>query len=125
MTTEQDPHKHPLYMPHMGDMTGFRFLEVGERLQADDEHNWREKGNYSMLNWMRVSGSSNDFAVEGEAVVYRRRVTAESKPVEQKRFSVVANKLARAITDTYNRTGQIPSESELEEAIIFVMEQNL
>lgn len=34
---QSNPHKHPLYRPHMGDMTGWRFLEIGEVATTADE----------------------------------------------------------------------------------------
>lgn len=85
-TNYTDPHKHPLYHPHMGDMTGWRFLEVGETCGPNDE--WRaieSREDY----WSDVC--SRRYEVEHDDLVcYRRRVTPEdAKPTDQKRFVTV------------------------------------
>lgn len=40
---------------------------------------------------------------------------------EQK--EAVADKLSRAITDAFNRTGEVPQEEELKQAVRYVLEQ--
>lgn len=88
MSTEQDPHKHALYRPHMGDMTGWRFLEIDEEIISGDQcfekvispHGWRETFQPNQ-GYTPQSFPHND---------YRRRVTpVESKQGEQKRFVTV------------------------------------
>lgn len=34
----------------------------------------------------------------------------------------IASKIARAVTDAFNRTGDVPTEQELKEAVIYVLD---
>lgn len=88
MSTEQDPHKHALYRPHMGDMTGWRFIEFGDTRTAGDEYMWRDD---ETGKWRLISTNIGELytGYQVSELVYRRRITPESKPEEAKRFVTV------------------------------------
>jgi len=89
-TTQQDPHKHALYRPHMGDMTGWRFLEAQEKVQDHDEFillQDDDEGWFATLH-----GGENKTAEQlcgPHSAAYRRRVAPAEKPTDQKRFVTV------------------------------------
>lgn len=83
----QDPTKHPLYRAHHGDMTGWRYLEVGEARTRGDEFDWKEQGEGWSPLMYRIGESYT--AEEMNMFTYRRRVAPAEKPVEQKRYVTV------------------------------------
>jgi hypothetical protein len=37
----------------------------------------------------------------------------------------IASSIARAVTDAFNRTGDLPTEEELKEAVLYVLDHNI
>lgn len=80
--------KHPLYRKHHGDMTGWRFLEKGEKINRGDEVNTLEDVFGS--GWEIVKKPSWNQAFHNEHLAFRRRIApAVEKPSDQKRYVTV------------------------------------
>jgi hypothetical protein len=37
----------------------------------------------------------------------------------------IASRIARAVTDAFNRTGEVPTEQELKDAVLYVLDQQI
>lgn len=108
MSTTQAPHKHPVmdrqckcglpmkehghgchprHRPHMGDMTGWRFLDMGfdVRTQGDECISLLETADH----WSMIKGGFNRaYFNQNDAAhtAYRRRLPDSPKPADQKQF---------------------------------------
>lgn len=87
----QDPHKHALYRPHHGDMTGFRFLESHELpLKTDDWATLNPCGGKLSDSWTPCGHMPVD---NKDIFAYRRRVAPAEKPADQPRFVTIIVKI--------------------------------
>lgn len=85
MNPTPDITQHPLYRPHHGDMTGWRYLERNEVIDTQDEciaTSWSD--------WDTCISRVGCRAGEFNQMVFRRRISPESKPADKKRFVTIA-----------------------------------
>jgi len=71
MKKQQDPRKHPFYNnPKMGNMKGWRFLEIGEVLLDGDE--WFDTWDNV---WYKPTGIAGEIVKD---VAYRRKINVNN-----------------------------------------------